>query len=435
VLLIAAAAVLPVLAMSLLAWRYGALLQPVVPVELSTGHALRRVLATLFSPSDHGDSWLPMRRALEVLSGPERGLLYETLFFRDGVRFQYPPTSLLPLEFLQRIGLGEVRALNALNSAALLANAAAVGWLAWLLFRVPNGAAAGRPDARAMAVLAAGLAMLFYPLLRAHVLGQIQLWIDLAFTLALICWRLDRRMLAGALVGLACAIKPQLGLLVVWALLWREGRFVAGAALALAPIAAVSLVRYGLHNHLEYLQVLSFLSRHGELFFANNSVNGLLNWHLSPGDSRVWLDGAFTPFHPVVYAGSLLASAVFYGFILAAPIIGRRRRPGLADISAAAICTILGAPVAWEHHYGLLAPVFVVALAAAFMTAGARTRGARFFALAAAWALTANFIPFASLFEDTALVGLQAYVMAGALLLLASLQVQPAARAPAEARA
>lgn len=419
--LIAAFAVLPVLALSLLGWRYAAVLQGLLPVDLTNAEVLRRVAASFFNPSTYADSWIPMRRALEVLNGPDRHALYETLFFRNNVRFQYPPTSLLPLDLLSMLGLSSVRVLNALNSLVLTLNAGALGALAYVLFR--NHAEprpAGWPSPAGMAGFAAGCAFLFYPLMRAHVLGQIQLWIDLLFTLAVLMWVLDRRMLAGVLVGLACAIKPQLGLVVVWALLWRQTGFVAGAALALAPIAAISLARYGLHNHLEYLQVLSFLSRHGESFFANNSVNGILNGYLSPDDTLRWSEAAFTPFHPLVYAGTMAASLVFYGAILLAPFRNRGRDPQPADFGMAAICTVVGSPVAWEHHYGLLAPLFLIALHQAFRAPDDR-RGVLLGLVFVAWVLVANFIPFASLLAGTSFSVVQAYCFFGALLLLAGL--------------
>jgi alpha-1,2-mannosyltransferase len=427
--MVAACVLLPVLAMALLGWRYAWALQGLLPVDLTNLDALRRVATTFLDPSTKADSWRPMQRALEVLNGAERNSLYETLFFREAVRFQYPPTSLLPLELLSSLGLSGPRALNGLNSLVLALNAAAMAALAFVQFQRRGAPRPGWPSPVGMAVLAGGCTFLFYPLLRAHLLGQIQLWIDLLFTLAVLTWVLDRRLLAGVLVGLACTIKPQLGLLVVWALLWRQTRFVAGAALALGPIAMISLSRYGVHNHLEYLQVLSFLSRHGESFFANNSVNGILNGYLSPDDTTRWSAAAFTPFNPWVYAGTMAASLVFYGLLVVAPLWARtrhadqdrRRAPQASDFGVAAICTIMGSPVAWEHHYGLLAPLFIVALAAGLRAPEGASRTWLLVLTFAAWALTSSIVPFAGLLAGTPLAVLQAYCFFGALLLLGCL--------------
>lgn len=414
-LAVALLAIAPILVVALLAdWRAGQL-APLLSIELSNLQASHRLLATLFHPSTNGDSWLPMQHALQVLGGPDRGALYETLFFHGHVRFQYPPTSLLWLEPLTALGRGSVFWLNALNSLVFLANAAATGLAAWLFLRTPRVSPASRA---ALSLLAAGVAFLFYPLVRAHLLGQIQLWIDLAFTGAVVLWAMDRRWLAGALIGLACTIKPQLGLLLLWGLLWREGRFVGGALLTLVPVAAASLLRYGLHDHLAYLGVLSFLSHHGESFFANNSVNGLLNWYLSGENSLRWNEAAFTPYRPAVYLGTVAASLAFLAAIVLPPLLARGRRADLGDLASAAICTVAGSPVAWEHHYGLLLPLFVLALAQLLARPPGPERRLRAAILLLAWTLTANFIPFASLAVGTPFVAVQAYRFFGALLLL-----------------
>jgi hypothetical protein len=279
-----------------------------------------------------------------------------------------------------------------------------------------------------MAVIAAAATLVFYPVVRAHALGQIQLWIDLAFTLAVICWMLDRRLLAGALVGLACLVKPQLGLILIWALLWREWRFAAGAVLVGAPAGLISLLRYGLHDHLAYLQVLSFLSRRGESFFANNSVNGIANWYLSGQDSLTWHDAAFAPYLPGVHLATLAASAIFAALMLLPPLFARSRRATVGDLAVAAICTVVSSPVAWEHHYGLLLPLFLVAL-----RARPAAHPAYVGALALAWTLTANFIPFSSLLAATPLTALQANFFFGALLLLGLFYAAPLTAKPAPA--
>jgi hypothetical protein len=411
-LVIAACALGPIL-LVLVAAHFGApLLVGKVPIDPTNLDVTRKLLATYLHPSDRGDSWLPMQQALKLLHGPGRDRLYETLFFGDHVRFQYPPTSLLALEPLTRLGLGKVFWLNALNSLVFTANALGTAVLAWLLLR-RTGASRG-----ALALLAGALCFVFYPLARAHVLGQIQLWIDFAFTGALILWRLDRRLLAGVLIGLACSIKPQLGLLLVWALLWGERGFAAGMLLALAPIGAVSLALYGLHDHLAYLKVLSFLSRHGETYFANNSVNGIVNAYFAGAESLRWTASVLPPFRPAVYAATVAASIAFLALIVVPPVVARGRKADLGDLAVAAICTVAGSPVAWEHHYGLLLPLFVLALAQLLTRPPGAGRWRRTSVLLAAWTLVANFIPFVVLAAGTPWAAAQAHIFFGALLLL-----------------
>jgi len=126
------------------------------------------------------------------------------------------------------------------------------------------------------AVLVVALMLTFYPIVRAFELGQAQLWIDAAFTLALALWLRGNPATSGVLIGLACLIKPQLCLLLVWAFVRREWRFAAGLAAFCACAFGISLLYFGAENHLSYLNVLSHLSERGESYRANQSVNGLL---------------------------------------------------------------------------------------------------------------------------------------------------------------
>lgn len=415
---IIACAIFPIPLCSLLGWHFANILRQHIPLELTNLDAAKAMLSSFVSGSTHGDSWLPMMHALDILHGPDRNRLYEKLFFDAHVRFQYPPSSLLALHLLSAVGLLSLRVLNALNSLVFLLNAAAAGFLAWLLFR-PSAAHQALPMRSAMAILAAGSAFLFYPLLRADLLGQIQLWIDLLFTSAMICWALKSRLAAGLLIGLACTIKPQMGLLLVWGLLWRERAFTAGLLAGLAPLLLLSLRLYGIHNHFAYLDVLHFLSRQGESYFANNSVNGILNWYLSPDDSLRWYDNSFTPFNSIVYAGTMAASLLAAIVLLGPPLLLRgKRQPTLSDLGTAAICTVIGSPVAWEHHYGILLPLYLVALHGILTMPAGRQRMESLAALTLSWIFVADFIPLTSLLAHGWAAVAMAYCFVGALLML-----------------
>jgi alpha-1,2-mannosyltransferase len=414
----------PIVLISALGWRYAGILRDVVPVELTNLDALKVLLAGMLHSSIRADSWGPMLQALNVLRGPDRDALYQTLFFAGHVRFQYPPTSLLSLDLLSALGLASLRALNAINSVVYLLNAAAAGLLGWLLFS-GKGRVAGRngPQLRPGGMVAIGIAaaFTFYPNVRADVLGQIQVWIDFLFTCAVVAWLLERRLLAGILIGFACTIKPQFGLLLFWGLLWREWAFSCGILAVFVPVTVVSLFRYGFHAHLGYLEVLAFLSRHGESFFANNSVNGILNGYLSSTNNILWDSLGFTPYHPLIYAGTAAASILALGAIVFLPLMSRKTRPNVVDLGVASICTVIGSPVAWEHHYGILLPIYGVALKFLLDQPVGPRRGVRLACLAVSWILVSNFIPFANLLSRTPFSALQAHLFFGALLLLALL--------------
>jgi alpha-1,2-mannosyltransferase len=422
----------PTIAISALGWLYADGLRSVVPVDLTSLSAVRVLFRDMLHGSMRQDSWGPMLQALGELRGGKGDVLYQTLFFSAHVRFQYPPTSLLPLDLLSVANLASVRALNAINTIVCFLNAAATGCLAWLLFEGQHRAAVrGGRNLRTggMVAIAVAAALTFYPIVRADLLGQIQLWIDLLFTCTLIAWVLERRLLAGVLIGLACTIKPQFALLLIWGLLWRQWAFSGGILAGVVPMALVSLFCYGLNAHLGYLQVLAFLSRHGESFFANNSINGILNGYLPSINSLVWDSNRLTPYSPLVYAGTLTASVVALAAIVFAPLLNRKARPDIADLAIASICTVIGSPVAWEHHYGVLLPIYGVALKRVLELSPGSGRSARLACLIVSWMLVANVIPFANLLAGTPFSALQAHHFFGALLLVALL-VQAGAESP-----
>ncbi len=411
----------PIIVISLLGWHYAGLLEGVVPIELTNFDSMRVALHGLLHTSIRPDSWGPMLQALQVLRGPERESLYQALFFDGHVRFQYPPTSLLSVDLLSALGIGTVRALNAINALVYFLNAAVVGTLVWVIYGAPGrtGTRITAPVLPAgwMAGIAVAATFVFYPYLRADVLGQIQLWIDLMFSAAVLAWILDRRLLAGALIGLACTIKPQFALMLLWGLLWREWAFSSGFVITFIPLGLLSVLRYGFHVHVDYLNVLSFLSQHGEGFFANNSVNGILNGYFSTAGSLHWDDQNYTPYNPIVYAGTLAASLASLAVIAILPLLNRHRRPELSDLGVATICTIVGSPVAWEHHYGLLFPLFAIALKYLMDRPADFRRGMKLGYLAVSWVLVADFIPFGNLAAGTAFSIVQSNTFFGALML------------------
>src|ERR1044072_1845012 len=108
-----------------------------------------------------------MRRALEILQGPEASELYERLFFQDKVKFQYAPTSMVYFMALDWLGLGSPRALNNINAVLVLVNVAL-----FRCFPPPRaGDTRGAPPLpsprRPPLVLLAGAAFMFYPIVRA----------------------------------------------------------------------------------------------------------------------------------------------------------------------------------------------------------------------------------------------------------------------------
>jgi hypothetical protein len=216
---------------------------------------------------------------------------------------------------------------------------------------------------------------------------------------------------------LACILKPQAGILLIWAIAWKEWSVARGIVITTVPIVGASLIGYGIHNHIAYLKVLSFLSAHGEAYFANNSVNGLLNRLLGNGENLVFLTNSFPPFNPVVYA-STTAFAIAMLIAMLAPAWRSIRPVNTLDLAVAIICSVIMSPIAWEHHYGALVPLYLVALRTWLDNRGESGDWYALIALAVSWTLTATFIPLPNLLANSPYNFLQSYIFFGALVLL-----------------
>jgi alpha-1,2-mannosyltransferase len=305
------------------------------------------------------DSWGAMLIALHYWQQHPGSSIYRGVFFDLHTKFQYPLTSLLPYIALKGIGLSEHQISifwGAVDwSSVLLTGLVCVGIASWSV--VPRGSEAAKLDYATIAAILVGT-LLFYPLLKGCVIGQIQTVLSFFYALAFYCWLRGKERLAGGLLGLMVLVKPQIGLLLLWfALRKRWGALVAGLATA-AAVLPFALVLFGWKNNWDYLLVLSSLSRVGESMFANHSMNGVLNRLLFNGGVPIFHQDSFPPFHPVVYAGTLLSSLFLIGLALIFPG-GRGRRGGVADFACMTVVATIASPIAWQHHYGVFLPILV----------------------------------------------------------------------------
>ncbi|MFM9846907.1 MAG: glycosyltransferase family 87 protein [Hyphomicrobiaceae bacterium] len=377
----------------------------------------------------HGgdDSWGAMHVALEQVNTAPSVPLYTEVFFNRQYRFQYPPSALFALSGLRLIDPARVQvddfyagpwpALNTLFGWFFIALAAgATAALLEIRLRQEHPKCDWTHLVPVRGLLVAGLALTFYPLVKGFSLGQIQVWINGAFAVALLAWVMRWRTFSGVLVGAMSLIKPHYGLMVVWALLRGEIRFASACGATISLGVAVSIARFGWANSIDYLSVLSFLSQHGEAFYPNQSVNGLLNRLMGTFDpvNYVSLDlppGKFPPFTPWIYALTLVTSAA----ILLSGFLHRSAPsdpPRLLDFAAMALSCTMASPIAWEHHYGILLPIYAVALAHALDSR------ARLAWLGISYVLVSTFIAAANMLAATPLNVLQSTGLAGAVIIL-----------------
>lgn len=366
------------------------------------------------------DSWHPMQEAWRYLDAGG-GHVYDEIFFERDIKFQYAPTSLLPIELMQRAFGGDQlkrRTLDGISWLSVVTTAVVTALIFDRAIRryAPSMAPATGEERWGRAVLVVLLTLCFYPVARAFGLGQIQTWINGLFALMVLLWMLDRRIAAGVAAGLIVMIKPQLALLLVWGLLRRHWSFSAALAGTSGIALLMSVSFYGLSNHTNYLDVLSYISRRGEAFYPNQSVNGLLNRLLETGPNAEFQPGAFPESDPVVYAGTIGTSVLLVAFAL----FWRWRDAGrdtTLDLCIASLTFTIASPIAWEHHYGVMPPMFAIALAAMLRWPVFGRWTVAY--LAVAYVLCANFLQFTVRFADTpVLTPLQSYLLAGALMVL-----------------
>ena len=336
------------------------------------------------------DSWTPMRQAYAWLVRPHHGTLYQQVFFAGHVKFQYPPSSLLLFAIPDALHLPvSDLTLNWIGWVSAAVEAAATGLIVFVAARGSRWASVS-PALHLICAVAAGLAVFtFHSVLWSFSLGQIQAWLNACFALAVLAFLSGRQRLAGALVGAICLFKPQFALFLLWAILRRRWEFLAALAAVVATGLAASVAWFGIANHVDYLSAVSFMSRHGEALYTNVSVNGALNRLLGTSDPFMVDKHAFPPFNPVIYYISTAVSACLLATVF---LFRGRSKGGLADFLAAGVVFTIASPIAWQHHLGILPPVFALLALALTGRSGARTATYAGF-LAAAYLCTAIFVP------------------------------------------
>ena len=350
------------------------------------------------------DSWGPMLGSVNYyLAHPGlpiyQAKLYDTLI--------YPLTSILPLYWMKRAGMGDPAVFHALMIASWIAVCAVVGLQVRIAVKVVGHALSWR------AVVATAMAAFFFmPITLAFSLGQAQIFLDLFFTLLVLFWVEHKERPAGMMMALLAMVKPQFGLLLLWAALRRRWNALAAGVVTLAVGGAVSLAVFGVHNNLDYFGVLAGLSRKAQSHYANQSMFGLLNRAIFNGENLPYHPYIYPPFVPWIYYVTLATTAVLV--LLALAYKWRARAGGMADLGAVGIVCVIATPMAWEHHYGVMLPIFV------WLWFGIYRAGwGSVVKLALAFVLIADFLAPFNFFAAIPVANvLQSYMYFGALLLL-----------------
>ncbi len=351
------------------------------------------------------DSWMPMLGSVNYFMAHPGLAIYQAKLYDTLI---YPLTSILPLLWMKQAGMSDAGVLRMLMIASWIAVVAVVALQARIATVV-----AGRDGLSWRAVLAISFgAFFFMPITLAYSLGQAQIFLDLFFSLLVLFWIEGRDRPAGMMMALLAMVKPQFGLLLLWAALRRRWNALASGVVTLGVGGAVSLIVFGLRNNLDYLGVMVGLSRKAQSHYANQSIFGLLNRAIFNGENLPYHPYIYPPFVPWIYAVTLATTAALVLLALAYP--WRERAGGMADLSAIAVVSVIATPMAWEHHYGVMLPIFV------WLWFGQYRHGSgRVWTLALAWVLIADFLSPLNLLAAIPVANvLQSYMYFGALILL-----------------
>ena len=355
------------------------------------------------------DSWGPMLGSVNYFRAHPTlpiylAKLYDTLI--------YPLTSILPLEWMKQAGLSDAAVFHALMIASWLAVVVVVGLQVRIAAQIVHPEKLSWRAATATAIAA----FFFMPITLAFSLGQAQIFLDLFFSLLVLFWITRRERAAGLTMALLAMVKPQFGLLLVWAALRKRWSAFFSACMALGAGGILSVAVFGLRNNLDYFTVLAGLSRKAQSHYANQSMFGLLNRAIFNGENIDYHPYVYPPFVPWIYKVTLLTTAALILLALAYPLVSGRREHlgGTADLGAMGVVCVIATPMAWEHHYGIMLPIFLWLWFAVY-----RSGTGRVLWLATAWILIADFLsPFNFLANIPVANVLQSYMYFGALLLL-----------------
>jgi alpha-1,2-mannosyltransferase len=370
-----------------------------------------------FSEQTFQDSWKFMELAIEYLKGNHQETVYEHLFFYNKMKFQYPLSSLLPIIMLESIfpQSGSIKFLSWISVIVTLIFIVKIFRFVIINYWSSRNELSGF-SSLCLSLIVAIFGITFYPLVKAYTLGQIQTVIDCLSTIAFWYWLTNRKISSGFLIGIISLIKPTYIIIVFWGIIRRNWHFVLSAISVFALGSLISLLLFGFENNIDYLKVLMYISQHGESFYPNQSINGLLNRLFFNGSNLVFEEHSFPPFNPMVYLGTAISSFIL--IILAFFYPMRYKFSGdILDYSIIMITATIASPIAWEHHYGVFLPIY--AFLSAYLLEYPDSNRKILFLVAFSYIFVSNFFIIINILADIPILNMfQSYLLIAALILL-----------------
>lgn len=390
-------------------------------ISLDENNTLAFGVQAVTGPYQH-DSSQPVEEAWKLLQQEHTASsIYQDLLIREHLKFQYPPTILLLPQALDRRGADYY---GFFTSATLVFLGVTILGISGIVLHWYGRIVPRRLSAIEIIVLCSAfvaLTLTFYPIAVASTLGQIQVWLDALFALSLWFYLRGQDAPAGVMLGLMASLKPQYGLFLLWGIIRGNRSLVIAMLVSVAAGLVVGLMQFGPTPYLDYLKWLSFLSRRGESYYPNQSINGLLGRILSVHNPEyndlVWSE-SYPPYNAGIYYSTLLSGILVMTLSL---LKGKNRQDygRYSDYCIMALGITIASPIAWEHHYGILLAIFAFLLPAVwFNSASSRTLRVL---LIAGYLVSGNLIYAANALAPTYLNFVQSYLWFAAVGVFAML--------------
>jgi glycosyl transferase family 87 len=310
-------------------------------------------LAKIFAHVQQGtDSWEPMLKSLDYFHAHPESPIYQAKLYDTLI---YSLVSLLPLAALEKLGITGDRMLRLLAWSSWLAVWFVGGISTLLASRLLSRKGAKLSSSSIISIFIA--CIFFYPLLKGYTQGNAQTFLTLGFALLIYLWTTGKEKSSGIVVAALAMVKPQYVLILLWmAIRKRWGAFWSGMFFA-AVMFSISIIVFGWHNNLDYLPVLASLSHKAQSHYANQSMFGTLNRMIFNGENLGYHPYVYTPYVAWIYYATIASSLILVGLALFYP--WGRFRGTTADLANMGIVSVAASPMAWEHHYGIVFPIFV----------------------------------------------------------------------------
>jgi|JFJP01.1.fsa_nt_gi hypothetical protein len=374
----------------------------------------------IFTDEIGNDSWRPMQLAYDHwVESQEQSLLYTDLLLPVKVKFLYPPTALLITQFIETNNINQL----AFSTSAtiififlMIAGVIATMLYSYRAYKAPQLSAR---EQIAVGVLLAFLLFTFYPIVKAGTLGQMQVWLNAFFAIAILCYITGYDVLTGIMLGLMASIKPHYALFIIWGLFRGNKRLVIAITVTGVLGVLLGMREFGFAMYMDYLRGLSFVTQHGESFYTNQSFNALAGRFFSVRYPEVfnnlrWNGYRYPPYNFWVFSFTQITSIAVL-LITLIKTKSQSKESKLADFLLMGLGATLASPIAWEHHYGVLFPIF--ACVWLMLWIGDTPLKSVWFkaAFVSLYLVAANIFPFAKFVANSYFNVLQSYLLFAAL--------------------